>query len=64
MTSSPTMSTSYPDSDAKPDYLSVMEANPSPTTGNDPKNIVINKIEDWRKNKTQDKLVKSGLVWC
>ena len=38
-----------------------MAANTPPTTVNDPKTG--KKIEDWRKKKTQDKVVKNGLVW-
>ena len=49
------------ESDVKPEYLSFMAANPPPTTVNDPKTG--KKIEDWRKKKTQDKVVKNGLVW-
>ena len=45
----------------KLEYLSFMAATPPPTTVNDPKTG--NKIEEWRKKKTQDKFVKNGLVW-
>ena len=47
--------------DVKPEYLSFMAANLPPTTANDPK--IGKKIEDRRKKKIQDKVVKNGLVW-
>ena len=51
------------DSDVKPEHLNFMAANPSPVPGNNPKTGSGNKIEDWRKKKTQDKILKNGLVW-
>ena len=49
------------DSDVKPEFLSFLGVTPPLTTGNEPKNN--NKMEDWRKKKTLDKVVKNGLVW-
>ena len=45
----------------KLEYLSFMAATPPHTTRNDPN--IGKKIENWRKNKTQEKLVENGLVW-